>query len=114
LRPVIADTFKTLWWVPNNFAPEVVRAYLRALERAEQAMDADMEKYLPLWRLAIPAEFESYHSWDFAKFGRGEQFYYRALPREEFEDTLAQVGRWGLDQYLKDRSYEELSYSATR
>ena len=73
-----------------------------------------LEKYLPLWRLAIPAEFESYHSWDFAKFGRGEQFYYRALPREEFEDTLAQVGRWGLDQYLKDRSYEELSYSATR
>jgi hypothetical protein len=113
LRAVIADTFKTLWWVPDHFEPEVVRAYLRALERAEQAMDADMEKYLPLWRLTIPAEFESYHPWDFAKFGRGERFYYRALPREEFQDTLAQVERWGLDQYLKDRSYETLSYSAS-
>jgi NitT/TauT family transport system substrate-binding protein len=112
LRAVMADTFKTLWWVPDHFEPEAVRAYLRALERAEQAMDAHMEKYLPLWRLAIPAEFESYHPWDFAKFGRGERFYYRALPREEFQDTLAQVERWGLDQYLKDRSYETLSYSA--
>ena len=43
--------------------------------------------------------------------GRGERFYYRTLPREEFDDTLAQVERWGLDQYLKDRSYETLSYS---
>src|SRR5205814_4701736 len=43
LRQIIADTFKTLWWVPDNFEPEVVRAYLRALERAETAMDAEME-----------------------------------------------------------------------
>jgi NitT/TauT family transport system substrate-binding protein len=114
LRAIIADTFKTLWWVPDHFESEIVRAYLRALERAEQAMDTDMDKYLPLWRLTIPPEFESHHRWDFAKFGRGERFYYRALPREEFADTLAQVERWGLDQYLKDRSYEELSYSATR
>jgi len=26
--------------------------------------------------------------------------------------TLAQVKRWGLDQYLGDRSYEKLSYTA--
>jgi len=89
-----------------------VRAYLRALERAETAMDADLQKYLPLWRLAVPTEFENVHAWDYAKFGRGERFYYRALPREEFDDTLAQVQRWGLDQFLKDRNYEKLSYSA--
>src|SRR5262249_58759517 len=34
LRQIIADTFKTLWWVPDNFEPDVVRAYLRALDRA--------------------------------------------------------------------------------
>ena len=111
LRKIIEDTFKTLWWVPDNFEPEVVRGYLRALERAEQAMDADMAKYLPLWKHAVPAEFESFHPWDYSKFGRGERFYYRTLPREEFDETLAQVKRWGLDQFLKDRSYENLSYS---
>ena len=114
LRKIIEDTFKTLWWVPERFDADVVRAYLRALERAEQAMDADLAKFLPLWKLTVPTEFENFHPWDFAKFGRGERFYYRALPREEFDATLAQVDRWGLDQYLKDRSFDALSYAATR
>ena len=111
LRKIIEDTFKTLWWVPDHFDPEVVRGYLRALERAEEALDADLAKYLPLWKLTVPPEFENYHPWEFSKFGRGERFYYRTLPREEFDETLAQVKRWGLDQYLTDRSYEALSYS---
>ena len=59
LRKVIADTFHTLWWVPEGSPPEVVTGYLRALDRAEKAMDADLEKYLPLWKLAVPAEFEN-------------------------------------------------------
>ena len=55
LRKIIEDTFHTLWWVPDNSEPEVVRGYLRALDRAEKAMDADLAKYLPLWKLAVPA-----------------------------------------------------------
>jgi NitT/TauT family transport system substrate-binding protein len=113
LRKIIADTFHTLWWVPGNSEPDVVRGYLRALDRAEQAMDADLAKYLPLWRLAIPPEFETYHPWDFTTFGRGERFVYQAIPREEFDATLAQVTRWGLDQYLKDRSFEHLSFTVS-
>src|SRR5262249_4936436 len=42
LRKVIEDTFHTLWWVPENSEPAVVRGYLRALDRAEKAMDADL------------------------------------------------------------------------
>jgi NitT/TauT family transport system substrate-binding protein len=112
LRKIIEDRFKTLWWVPDSADAETVRAYLRALDRAEQAMDADPDKYLPLWKLAVPAEFADYHPWDFSKFGRGERFVYRALPREEFAETLQQVERWGLDQHLKERSYDRLSYAA--
>jgi hypothetical protein len=114
LRKIIEDTFHTLWWVPEHSEPEVVRGYLRALDRAEKAMDADLAKYLPLWKLAVPAEFETYHPWDFTRFGRGERFVYQAIPRAEFDDTLAQVKRWGLDQYLKDRSFEGLSYPVGR
>jgi hypothetical protein len=112
LRQIIADTFHTLWWVPEDSEPAVVHSYLRALDRAEKAMDADLEKYLPLWKLAVPAEFETYRPWDFGKFGRGERFVYQPIPRAEFDEVMAQVERWGLDQYLKDRSYEHLSYSA--
>jgi ABC-type nitrate/sulfonate/bicarbonate transport system substrate-binding protein len=112
LRKIIADTFHTLWWVPESAPPEVVRAYLRALDRAEKAMDADAEKYLPLWGLAVPAEFETTHDWDFSKFGRGERFVYQAIPRAEFDETLAQVKRWGLDQHLGEKSFEKLICSA--
>ena len=61
-------------------------------------------------RLAVPAEFENFHPWDFSKFGRGERFVDKPLPREEFDEVFAQVERWGLDQYLRDRSPETLSY----
>jgi NitT/TauT family transport system substrate-binding protein len=110
LRKIMEDTFKTLWWVPDNAEPEIVQGYLRALDRAEKAMDADLPKYLPLWRISVPDDFDSYHPWDFGKFGRGERFVYKALPREEFDETLAQVERWGLDQHLKARSFDTLAY----
>jgi hypothetical protein len=113
LRKIIEDTFHTLWWVPEDSEPAIVRGYLRALDRAEKALDADLGKYLPLWKLAVPAEFETYHPWDFSKFGRGERFVYQPIPRAEFEEVMDQVKRWGLDQYLKDRSYENLSYPVT-
>ena len=76
-------------------------------------MDANIEKYLPLWEMAVPAEFKDYHKWDFSKFGRGERFVYKRLPQEEFDDTLAQVERWGLDQHLKERDFEKLVVNAS-
>jgi hypothetical protein len=111
LHCVIADTFKTLWWVPHSASPSTIRAYLNALDRAEKAMDADPDKYLPLWRLTIPAEFESYHPWDFSKFGRGERFIYQSLSHEEFNEVVAMVERWGLDDFMKERSMEKLVYA---
>jgi NitT/TauT family transport system substrate-binding protein len=109
LRKIIEDTFHTLWWVPEGFDPEHTKAYLRALDRAEKAMDADLAKYLPLWKLAIPAEFETYHKWDFSKFGRGERFVYKTIPHSEFDEVMDQVKRWKLDDFLKDKSYEGLA-----
>ena len=109
LRKIIEDTFHTLWWVPEGFDPEHTKGYLRALDRAEKAMDANLGKYLPLWKLAIPAEFETYHKWDFAKFGRGERFVYKTIPHSEFDEVMDQVKRWNLDDFLKDKSYEGLA-----
>ena len=111
LRCIMSDTFKTLWWVPEGASPQTVRAYLNALDRAEKAMDANVEKYLPLWEHAVPAEFATYHPWNFAKFGRGERFVYEALSRTEFDDIVAMAGRWGLDDFMKERSMEKLVYA---
>jgi NitT/TauT family transport system substrate-binding protein len=110
LRPIIEDEFHTLWWVPQTAAQDDVRAYMRALERAEKALDADLDSYLHLWKIAIPAQFEHLHPWDFKRFSRGERFVYQPIPRGEFDEVLDQVARWGLDDYLKERSFEKLTY----
>ncbi|MBV8844314.1 MAG: hypothetical protein JO307_16025 [Bryobacterales bacterium] len=111
LREIIAGEFKTLWWVPNGAPEAAVRGYLRALDRAERILEADLPKYLPLWKHCIPSEFQDY-SWDFGSFTRGERFIYKPIEREEFDEVLAQVERWGLGQYLKDRSFEHLIYDS--
>ena len=111
LRKIIEDRFHTLWWVPESADPETVGAYLRALDRAEKAMDADLKRYLPLWDLAVPQEFKN-RTWDYSKFGRGERFVYKQIPRTEFDEVMDQVKRWGLDQHLKERSFDNLVTNA--
>jgi len=112
LREIIADEFHTLWWVPES-APKVeVRAYLRALDRAERALEADLPKYLQLWKHCVPPDFQD-REWDYSRFSRGERFVYEPIPREEFESVFEQVKRWGLDQHLKERSFDKLVYRAS-
>ena len=114
LRKIMADEFHTLWWVPETAPLDDVRAYLRGLDRAEKALDADLKKYLPLWEKCIPPEFKDVHDWDYAKFTRGERFVYQPIPQSEFDETLAQVTRWKLDDHLKERRFDKLIYQGTK
>jgi len=110
LRMVMEDEFHTLWWVPETADIEDVRAYLRGLDRAEKVLNSNLQKYLPLWEKCVPPEFKDVHRWDFARFTRGERFVFKPIARTEFDDTLAQVKRWGLDEHLKERSFDKLVY----
>ena len=47
LRMVMEDEFHTLWWVPETADKDDVRAYLNGLQKAEEALQADLQKYLP-------------------------------------------------------------------
>jgi hypothetical protein len=67
LREIIADEFKTLWWVPESAPEAAVHGYLRGLDRAERALESDLAKYLPLWKECVPPEFQD-RDWDFARF----------------------------------------------
>jgi ABC-type nitrate/sulfonate/bicarbonate transport system substrate-binding protein len=106
-REIIADEFRTLWWVPNSATPEVVRGYMNALQKAEELLQADLKKYLPLWKHSVPAEFLD-REWDYSKFSRGEKFVNKPFPKEDFDTIFSQVERWDLAQYVKDRSYDNL------
>ena len=112
LRPIIEDEFKTLWWVPETAPQEDVRAYLRGLDRAEKALQTNLKKYLPLWEKCVPPEFKNGYKWDYSRFTRGERFVYQPLPRADFDETMKQVERWKLDDYLKERSFDKLVYRA--
>jgi ABC-type nitrate/sulfonate/bicarbonate transport system substrate-binding protein len=110
LRKIMEDEFHTIWWVPANAEPAVVSGYMKALARAEAALEADQPKYLDLWRLAVPVDFQD-RPWDYARFGRGERFVHQPIPQAEFAEILAQVKRWGLDQYLKEHDIDALIHA---
>ena len=110
LRMVMEDEFHTLWWVPETADKGDVRAYLKGLDRAETVLSSQLQKYLPLWESAVPPEFKDVHRWDFARFTRGERFVFQEMPRTEFDEVFRQVERWGLDDHLKERSFENLTY----
>lgn len=111
LRCVIADEFRTLWWVPASAPEAVVTGYLNALDQAERALQADLPKYLPLWKHSVPPEFQV-RDWDFARFGRGERFVFEPFPKADAEAKFDEVRRWHLDQYLEDTDYDHLTYRA--
>lgn len=110
LREIVADEFRTLWWVPEATPPGAVAGYLRGLDRAERALQADLARYLPLWKHAVPAEFQD-REWDFTGFGRGERFVFEDFPKEDFAEIFAQVERWDLAQYVRETGYEDLVYT---
>jgi NitT/TauT family transport system substrate-binding protein len=110
LRPVIANTFKTLWVVPPSFDAKAMDAYFQVLERAEADLSRDPSACLPLWRNSIPSEFRD-REWDFQRFDPGERFVYAPLPHSEFDEILEQATRWGLDDQMHTRAYEDLAVS---
>ncbi len=81
LREVMADEFHTLWWVPESAPKAGVTGYLRGLDRAERALEADLPRYLHLWKHSVPPEFQD-RTWDFSRFTRGERFVYQPIPRD--------------------------------
>ena len=106
LRKIIEDRFHTLWWVPDRTAPE-------ACAPISTRSIAPRKHWMPTsrnicrfgrWRCRRNSRTTS---WDFSKFGRGERFVYKPIPEQEFDETMAQVKRWGLDQYLKEHKFEK-------
>jgi hypothetical protein len=37
---------------------------------------------------------------------------FRSIPRAEFDEVMEQVKRWGLDQHLKERTFDKLITTA--
>lgn len=108
LRRVIGNTFKTLWVVPPELDRATLDSYFKVLQQADADLERDPASCLPLWRNSIPEEFKDRH-WDFTRFDPGERFFYEPLSRGEFDELVEASHRWGLDDYMASRSFEDLA-----
>lgn len=109
MRPIIEDEFITIWWVPEDMPEEIVQKYINALVRAEEALQADLPKYLHLWKHSVGPDFAD-QTWDFSKFGRGERFVNEPLPKTLYDDVFDEIKRWDLDDHIKDAVYDNNVY----
>ena len=65
---------------------------------------------MPLWERNIPPDLADTHDW--TQFGLGELLVFEPYPRDIYEETVAFARRWGLDQNMREDSFEALAAPA--
>jgi len=108
LRKILDGEFSTLWWVDERSDPDVLRRYFTALARAEQALDRDLARYLPLWHKCIPREFKD-RPWRVETWGAGERFVFARYPEEKLREVLDAINRWGMGTKMADQNLDRLA-----
>jgi hypothetical protein len=91
----------------------VVDAYFRVLQRADDDLERDPAGCLPLWHYSVPQEFK-HQRWDFARFDVGERFHYAPVAQEELDEFLRAADRWGLDDQMHTKIFEEMALPLAR
>lgn len=107
LRKIIEGSFNTLWWVDDNTDADALAAYFRVLARAERDLQRAPRDYLKLWHYSVPIDYKD-HGWDYSAFHEGEHFVYSPFPIDRYNEVLAQMERWSLDDLMLDKTYENL------
>jgi hypothetical protein len=107
LTKLAAGEFRTLFWVSPGIPAPALGAYFRVLRRADEALRANLDRYLPLWKHNLPPGLAGDHDW--SRFGRGEMLVFQHYPEETFLETLQFARRWGLDRNVKEETYSELA-----
>lgn len=107
LKKLGQGEFKITFWVSATLDPSLLGAFLRALKRAERALDENAASYLHLWERNIPPALAG--DWDYARFGRGERLIDEPYTESMFNEAVSFASRWGLDDHMKSRSYDGLA-----
>ena len=108
LRKILDGEFNTLWWVDERSDADVLRRYFTALARAEEALDRDLTKYLPLWHKCIPPEFKD-RTWRVERWGPGERFVFARYPEEKLQEVLDAINRWGMGAKMTEQNLDRLA-----
>ena len=111
LIKLAAGEFRTLFWVSPGIPASALGAYFRTLRRADTALRADPDRYMPLWKKNLPPSLQGDHDW--SRFGLGELLVFERYPEDTFAEAIAFARRWGLDTNVRSDSYAALSATAS-
>lgn len=111
LRRLAMGEFKTLFWVSQNLEPELLRAYFRALKRADAELRADPAAHMHLWARNLPPDLRG--AWDYATFGLGELLFFEPYSRREFDEAIAFAESWGLTGQIRDGQFDHITCSVS-
>lgn len=107
LRKIAAGEFRTLFWVSPGIPQDALNGYFRALRKADVALRATPERYMPLWARNVPPAIAG--DYDYARFGLGELLVFEPYPESTFEESVSFARRWELDRNMKEAAFEALS-----
>src|SRR5262249_11052929 len=110
LRRILGGEFNTLWWVDETSDRDVLRRYFTALARADEALDRDRARYLPLWKQCIPPELAD-RPWRLDRWGDGERFVVAADPPDKLAEVMAAINRWGMGREMQVTELDQLALS---
>ena len=112
LRKIIEDRFKTrVVGARKRAARGRARLHARAQSRRTGA-GSEPRQISAVMEARRPGGIRDLPSVGLHQVRPRRTLHQQAAARQEFDEVFAQVERWGLDQYLKDRDPETLSYSA--
>src|SRR5713226_9625413 len=82
----------------------------RQVARADEAIDRDLARYLPLWKKCVPPMFAD-RPWRVDRWGAGERFVFAPYPSEKLEDVMAAIHRWGMGREMHVTEFDRLALS---
>jgi NitT/TauT family transport system substrate-binding protein len=106
LRELARGEFLITFWVAPTVTQDVLKAYFRALKRADEALSRDPERYLPLWERNVPPALKG--QYDYSTFGLGEKFVFEPYTEEMFQQALHFAERWNLHTHVREHRYDRL------
>jgi hypothetical protein len=106
LHALARGEFLITFWVSSTIDQGVLKAYFRALKRANEALSQHPENYLHLWERNVPPVLRD--TYDYSTFGLGEKFVFEPYTEEMFQNALQFAEKWNLHTYVQDSTYDNL------
>src|ERR687883_996993 len=106
LRKLAQGEFVITFWVSPTIGRGTLGRFFGALKSAEEALEREPNRYVHLWERNIPPALAGDH--DYASFGRGEKLIFEPYSLEMFEDAMQFAHAWGLDEHVRESTYERL------